>query len=215
IGRWGEKTPAIPAELNLAQALRLAGREEERLRVSLRKKRDELTAWLAGCGLAEALAPTEEDDALSWSRQLEAARDQRLLLQPHLDALVRRGLTVQVDEPADWAAVREALLARVERADEEQRALSRRYDEAADRARRLGGASLKNPVADLTALAATTVVDALERDVERLRSLRLRDCSPEAREVYTALQSGDAGALPDAVAELLRLGLIRTVEDAR
>ena len=51
--------------------------------------------------------------------------------------------------------------------------------------------------------------------MERLRALRLRGCSPEAQGVYTAIQSGDAGALPEALAELLRLGLIRTVEDAR
>jgi hypothetical protein len=215
IARWGEKAPAIPAELNLAQASRLAAREEERLRALLRKKRDELGAWLAACGLAAALAPPEEEDALAWSRALEAARDQRLLLQPQLDALARRGLSSPVDDSADWAAVREALLARVAHADEEQRALVRRYDEAADRARRLGGAPPRNPVAELTALAANSAVEVLEREVERLRALRLRDCSPEAQGVYTAIQLGDAGALPDAIAELLRLGLLRTVEDAR
>ena len=215
LGRWGEKPAAIPAEVNLSQASRLAGREAERLRAVLRRKRDDLAAWLAAHGLPAALAPAETDDALAGSRALEAARDQRALLDPHAEALARLGVTVDPGAAGDWEAVRAALLDRLRRAGDEQHTLSRRYDEAADRARRLGGSPPPNAVETLTLHAARALVEGLEREVDRLRALRLRDCSAEARAAYAAIRSGDARALPASVADLVRLGLIRAVEDAR
>ena len=215
IGRWGEKPAAIPAEVNLAQASRLAARETERLRTLLRGKRDDLASWLAAHGLPVDLAPSEPDDALAWSRELEAARDQRVAVEPHADALARLGAAVEVPGSASWDTIRAAHADRLRRADDERRALARRSVDAAERARRLGGSPPANAVEGLTLAAASAFIEGMEREVDRLRAVRLRDCDAEARAAYAAIRSGDARALPASVAELVRLGLIRTIEDAR
>ena len=215
LGRWGEKPAAIPAEVNLAQASRLAARETERLRGVLRGKRDDLASWLAAHRLPTELAPAEPDEVTAWSRMLEAARDQRLLLAPHADALARLGAAVAHPASGDWDAVGAALVEALRHAGDERRAVGRRYDEAAERARRLGGSPAPSPVEGVSLLAASALVDGLEREVDRLRAVRLRDCSAEARAAYAAIRSGDTRALPASVVELVRLGLIQTVEDAR
>jgi hypothetical protein len=215
LARWGEKPAAIPAEVNLAQAARLSARELERLRAVLRRQREDLLAWLAASGLPAALSPVEHDDSLAFGRALEAAREQRLSLAPHTEALARLGVAAEHRGPAEWGAVRAAVLDRLRRAGEEQRALGRAYDESAERARRLGGSPAPNPVEGLPLRAAAAQVEGLSRELERLRAQRLRDCSAEARAAYAAIRSGDVRSLPPALAELVRLGLVRTLEDGR
>lgn len=215
LARWGEKPAAIPAEVNLAQAARLCARERERLCAVLRRQREDLLAWLSASALSAALAPVEHDDALALCRELEAAREQRLLLAPHTEALARLGVAADPRGPAEWGAARAAILDRLRRAGEELRALGRAYDEHAERARRLGGSPAPNPVEGLTLRAAAAQVEGLSREVERLRAVRLRDCSAEARAAYAAIRSGDARSLPPALVELVRLGLVRTLEDGR
>ena len=219
LGRWGEKPAAIPAEVNLSQASRLAAREAERLRALLGRKREDLAAWLKAHDLSPDLAPAEPDEVLAWSRELEAARDRRALLEPDVDALARLGPALVEGLPGaaagDWDAVRAALLDRLRRAGDERLALARRYEEAAERVRRLGGSPAPNTVETVPLLAAGALVDGIVGELEKLRSLRLRDCSAEARAAYAAIRSGDTRVLPTSVADLVRLGLIQTVEDAR
>jgi hypothetical protein len=218
LGRWGLRAAAIPAEVNLPQAARLVAREEERLVALLRERREGLASWLSKAGLPAALLPAEGPDVLASCSALEAARDRCARLEPLAGALLRLGETAPraaVEGPLDWEAAQAALRERHERAVEEQRALARRTEAAALRVRRLGGAPSAQPVEGLTLAAARSQAGELEREVERLRALRLRDCSAGARAAYAAIRSGDAGALPASVAELLRLGLLRTIEDAR
>ncbi|MFO0761287.1 MAG: hypothetical protein U0359_32715 [Byssovorax sp.] len=211
--RWGEKAAVIPAELNLGQARRLAEREAQRLKTRLRALRADLGAWLSAQGLPAALLPDERDDVMRSSVELEAANARRIELGPDTAALARLGAAIDQPVAADWEAVRAAIGERARRAEDELRALVRRHDEAAERARRLGGSPRAQSPIGGTLREAERLCDALEREVERLRSLRLRDCSPEARAAYTAVRSGDPTALPAAIAELVELGLIRTVED--
>ncbi len=218
IGRWGGRAAAIPAEVNLPQASRFASREAERLSAMLRERREGLAAWLSTAGLPARLLPPEDADVLGSSRLLEAVRERCARLEPMASALVRLGEAAPPacdEELVDWDAAHLLLRERHEHAALEQRDLARRTEAATLRARRLGGAPSPQPVEGLTLAAARSQTGDLEREVERLRSLRLRDCSTGARAAYAAIRSGDAGSLPESVAELLRLGLLRTLEDAR
>jgi hypothetical protein len=204
--------------VNLLQSSRLADREAERLGSLLVRRREELSALLAAAQLPLQLLPSEGDGVLAWSRELESARASHALLEPLANALARLGASTpwpELEGPITWDAARAALLERHGRAVDELRALGRRCEEAALRARRLGGTPSPTAVEGLCLVAARAQADELEREVERLRSVRLRDCSAEARQAYAAIRAGAAELLPASVAELLRQGLLRTIEDGR
>lgn len=215
VTRWGERPPAIPAELNLRQAKALLARETDRLRVLLRRKRETLATWLAALGLPEDLVPAEADDVIEWSARLVRAEEERARLEPITREMQQLGIACPALDRADWAAVHDAVTEHAGRAREERRGLARRWDEAADRARRLGGSPSSNAVETLTVTLARAAVQDLEREVERLRAARLSQCTPDARAAYAAIGSGDPTSLAGPIAELVRLGLLRTLEDPR
>lgn len=209
----GERATPIAAELSLLDATRLADRETERLRDALARRAQAMAHWLAGVALPAGLVPPQVVDLAAWREQLQQAALQTEAVRALLLVAQRLGVQPVWPPSTEWPAIQTSLTAQVDQAQAELTSLLRMQAELAVRCRRLGGA------AQVAADPRPTLAEAVDRvaylvsEVERLRQHSLGSASEAARSVYAAVLAGGGPELPAAVAELVGLGLLRTVED--
>ncbi len=203
----------IPAEISLLGAERLLERETLRLREALSRQAGRLSTWLQGVGLPATLAPTASDELTQWRAALQLARTQAEALHGQLATARQLGVVLDLAGADSWDVVAARCSERLAAALAEQSALQRRYDELRERATRLGSDATGEALPARTLQEARQRHDGAAHEVERLRRLRLSAASAAARAAYQAILDGDGAALPAAIAELVALGLIRTVEE--
>lgn len=215
LAEHGDRGAAIPAELSLLGAARLVERETARVRDALTRKHEALTAWMASAHLPAELVPAPAAELAQWRDELLTARRQATEVHALLETSRRLGLPADGGLAGDWPSIAAQIQARNQAAQEELQTLQRRADELAERCARLGGPRPANLDPAITLEGARKRVERAESEVVRMRQERLASASEPAREVYSAILAGGGAELPPAVAELVALGLLRTMEDAR
>lgn len=211
----GDRGAPIPAELSLVGAARLVEREATRVRDALTRKHEALTAWLVSAQLPAELVPAPAAELAQWRDELLTARRHATEVHALLETARRLGLPAEGCLVGDWQAIAAQLQARNQAAQEELQILHRRADELAERCARLGGPLASSPDPAPTLEAARKRVESSQCEVVRLRQERLASASEPARQVYSAILAGGGAELPPAVAELVALGLLRTMEEPR
>lgn len=215
LSQVGERPAPVAAELSVLAAARVADRETERLQQALQRQWTALVAWLATVELPPTLAPPPCSDLGAWFGQLREANQHADELRSQLRLADRLGLRVALAADLDWQQAHASLHGQLARAQEALRGLVNRHAELVDRCRRLGG-QLQPATGALTTMdAAQAQVDVALAQIEQLRQQRLASASDPARAVYAAVLAGGGPELPAAVAELVKLGLLRTVEDGQ
>ena len=214
LAELGEKMAPVPAELSLIGATRMADQQADRLRDRLGQVHRALAAWMAAEALPAGLLPDPVADLQQWWDELRLVKQHADQLQGRLQTAQTLGIAPVAVDSADWVAIGAALDTRLAAAHDELHALQRQQAELVERSGRLGAPASAQPEHPPTLAAARLHVAALADGVVRLRQDRLAAASGGARRVYAAILAGDGTELPPAVAELVALGLLRTVEDA-
>ncbi len=209
----GERGASIPPEITLIAATRLLERDRQRLHDAVGRRHAAMTADLRRRGLPEALAPEPDADVLAWHASVACANERLSGLHATLDAADALGLPRDAEAAgAGWEGLASALSAQVDAGRAALHALHQRHALLARRCRRLGGQLESAALLGSTLAVARDRVAAAERELDAVRTARLAGASAEARKLYRAVATGEAGRLAAPVAELVALGLLCTAE---
>ena len=211
----GAKGASIPTDLSLAGAVRLFERETARLRDELARQQADLEARLRSIALPVTLAPVPDADVAVWHVRLRAASQHTAQIEAEVATATRLGLPPEPCTVADGPAMAAQLQARNLRALADLQRLSAQFEDLAERCQRLGGPDRPNLILTLGLQDAGRAVEATSRELGQLRNGRLAAATDAARDVYAAVLAGGGAALPAPVAELVALGLLRSIEEAR